>query len=259
MLINGFRVILLGIRISMRCSINKTFTEDPEEKKEGKSNVLKSKDEIISKLEEKYSCWTKLKRVIAMVFIWKINHERKKKITPLEKNEVTNNFLNKTFDLVDVDIMLQVEKCIIKMLHLKYFKSEMKLLKRVNKEANNINVKSKDSVSNLDSYLDRKGKIRVGERTDRSNDNDECKHPVILPKQGQISRIIALWCHQKTGHAARGMTLYQICPSGFWIINTNSVIRSTIPNFMTCRSLRGRIGEQKMTELLFDRLQEEPP
>ena len=214
MLMNGFSVILLGIRINMRCSINKTFTEDPEEKKEGKSNVLKSKDEIISKLEEKYSCWTKLKRVIAMAFIWKINHERKKKITPLEKNEVTNTFLNKTFDLVDVDIMLQVEKCIIKMLHLKYFKSEMKLLKRVNKEANNINVKSKDSVSNLDSYLDRKGKIRVGER--------------ILPNQGQISRIIALWCHQKTGHAARGMTLYQICPSGFWIINTNSVIRSTI-------------------------------
>ena len=41
------------------------------------------------------------------------------------------------------------------------------------------------------------------------------------------------------------------------IINANSVSRSIIHHCITCRSLCGRIGQQKMTELSFDRLQEE--
>ena len=76
--------------------------------------------------------------------------------------------------------------------------------------------------------MDREGVIRVGGRIDRSNIIEECKHPVILPKESHISRLIALWCHQRKGHAGRGMTLNQVRTSGFWIINANSVTRSII-------------------------------
>ena len=144
------------------------------------------------------------------------------------------------------------------MLQQKYFNEELKLLKKTNGEANDVKLKNKSSISNLDPYLDREGIIRVGGRIDRSNINDECKHPVILPKESQISRLIALWCHQKTGHAGRGMTLNQIRTTGFWIVNANSVTCSIIHHCITCRCLRGKIGEQKMAELPFNRLQEEP-
>lgn len=82
--------VLLQIRINIiECSINKTFIKNPELKKEVKSNVLKLKDDIILNFEEKCSCWTKVKGIIAMAPIWKINHEMKKKISHLKKNEVS--------------------------------------------------------------------------------------------------------------------------------------------------------------------------
>lgn len=49
--------VLLQIRINIiECSINKTFIKTPELKKEVKSNVLKLKDDIILKFEEKCPC-----------------------------------------------------------------------------------------------------------------------------------------------------------------------------------------------------------
>ena len=51
--------------------------------------------------------------------------------------------------------------------------------------------------------MDLKGVTKVGGRIDRSNINEECKHPVILPKESQMSKRNALWCHQRTRHAGR--------------------------------------------------------
>lgn len=58
----------------------------------------------------------------------------------------------------------------------------MNLLKRINEQANNINVKNRNSISNLDPCLVQEGIIGVGGGIDRSDIIDERKHPVILPK-----------------------------------------------------------------------------
>ena len=55
------------------------------------------------------------------------------------------------------------------------------------------------------------------------------------------------------------MTLNEVRSSGFWIVNANSVICSLIYHCVTSRSLRGKLGEQLMSELPYDRLQESPP
>ena len=55
------------------------------------------------------------------------------------------------------------------------------------------------------------------------------------------------------------MTLNQIRTSDFWIINANAVTHGMSYHCVTCRRLPGKIGEQKMAELPFDRLQEESP
>ena len=109
------------------------------------------------------------------------------------------------------------------MLQLKSFKEEMKLLN---------------------------GVIRFVGRTDRPNINDECKHPVILSKESQISRLTALSYHQKRGHAGRGMNLNSI-PTCFWIINAYSVSLSIIHHCITCRSLCGRTGKQLNGSIIF--------
>ena len=80
-----------------------------------------------------------------------------------------------------------------------------------------------------------------------------------MPKNCHISKLIILWCHQKTGHSGRGMTLNEVRSSGFWIVNANSVTRFFIYHCVTYRSLIGKLGEQLMSELSSDRLQESPP
>ena len=80
----------------------------------------------------------------------------------------------------------------------------------------------------------------------------------MLPKGSPISKLIITWCHKKNGYAGRGMTLNEIRMSGFWIVCANTATRKFIHYSVVCRSLRGKLRKQKMAELPFDRLQEEP-
>ena len=145
--------------------------------------------------------------------------------------------------------MQEAEKCIVKMVQLKYFSEELKLLKMKNEE----NVKISSKISSLNPYLDENGIIRVGGRLEKSYINNDCKHPILMPKNCHISKLIILWCHQKTGHSGRGMTLNEVRSSGF-----KSVTRSLLYHCVTFRSLRVKHGEQLMSELPSDRLQESP-
>ena len=45
------------------------------------------------------------------------------------------------------------------------------------------------------------------------------------------------------------MTLNEIRCNGFWIINGNAAVMSHIHHCVTCSKLRGKLGEQKMTDL----------
>ena len=120
-------------------------------------------------------------------------------------------------------------------------------------------MKNSSQIYNLDPYIDEDGIIRVGGRLDKSNLNNECKHPIVLPKGSPISKLIIVWCHKKTDHTGRGTTLNENRTSGFWIVCADSVTHKFIHYCVVCRSLRGKLGEQKMAELPFDRLQEELP
>ena len=118
-------------------------------------------------------------------------------------------------------------------------------------------LKKSSQIYNLYPYIDEDGLIRVGGRLDKSNLNNECKHPIVVPKGSPISKLKVAWCQKKTGHAGRGMTLNEIRTSGFWVVCTNSATRRFIHYCVVCRSLRGKLGKQKMSELAFDRLQKD--
>ena len=77
-----------------------------------------------------------------------------------------------------------------------------------------------------------------------------------MPKDCHISKLIILWCHQKTGHSDRGMMLNEVRSSGFWTVNANSFTRSLIYDCIACRILGEKHGERLMFELRSDRLQE---
>ena len=65
-----------------------------------------------------------------------------------------------------------------------------------------------------------------------------------MPEHCHISKLII-----QTGHSGTGMNLNEVQSSGFWIVNANSVTRFLTYHCVTCRSLRGKCGEQLMSEL----------
>ena len=60
-------------------------------------------------------------------------------------------------------------------------------------------------------------------------------------------------------HGGRDIILSEIRSNGYWIIDGNSKTRQIIIKCVTCRSLRGRLGEQKMANLPYERTTEAPP
>ena len=89
---------------------------------------------------------------------WKINTEQKKQMMPRRSEKFSIN----NFNLRDVELLQEAEKCIVKMVQLKYFNEQLKQLKMKNKE----NVKIRSKISSLYSYLDEnrnnKGRTEIG-------------------------------------------------------------------------------------------------
>ena len=89
---------------------------------------------------------------------WKINTAQKKQMMPRRSEKFSIN----NFNLRDVELLQEAEKCIVKMVQLKYFDEQLKQLKMKNKE----NVKISSKISSLYSYLDEnrnnKGRTKTG-------------------------------------------------------------------------------------------------
>ena len=69
-------------------------------------------------------------------------------------------------------------------------------------------VKFSGKISRLNPYLDENGIIKVGRKLEKIDISNVCKHPMLMPKDCHVSKFIILWCHQKTVHSGRGMTLF---------------------------------------------------
>ena len=114
-------------------------------------------------------------------------------------------------------------------------------------------------LSTLNPFIDKHGIIRVDGRLRRSGLIDECKHPIILPKESKVTDLIVQWCHYNTAHSGRGITLNEIRCRGFWVICGSSVVNSAMFKCVICHKLRGRIGGQMMADLPKDRFEEAHP
>ena len=146
---------------------------------------------------------------------------------------------------------------IIKMVQARTFAAEIKSLRpRDCSSDGQGRLKGNSKISQLDLFLDEDGVLRLGGRLRKSYLNDGCKHPVLLPKEERITLLIIQWCHSKSAHDRRGLTLKELRSSGYWVICGNATVKKMIFHCVQCRRLRGRLVEQKMADLPYCRVPE---
>jgi hypothetical protein len=110
----------------------------------------------------------------------------------------------------------------------------------------------------LDPVLD-DGLLRVGGRLEKANIPYGVKHPVILPSESAISKLILISAHQKVGDLGQNSILAEIRQK-YWIIHASSKIRQMLSRCIICRRYRAKGLKQKMADLPADRIiAGEPP
>ena len=90
-------------------------------------------------------------------------------------------------DLIDVQMMEEAKKFIIRMVQKRSFGTEVKTMRSNRK---NKYIKIESLLYRLDPFFVEDGIIRVGGRLKRSTYNENLLHPIILPKDAIISKKI---------------------------------------------------------------------
>lgn len=176
---------------------------------------------------EKYSSLTKLKRVIALCL----------KFKRLALNKVTDLPSHPTVQDLEQSLVLCLKVC-----QNAAFSEDLDQLKRTG------SVAPKSRLSSLCPFIDSVGIMRVQGRIQQSQEDYDVKHPVILPSDHHISKLIIAEAHENTLHGGPQLTLNYL-RSKYWIINAKDVIRNLIRKCVKCIRYGASISHPMMGQL----------
>ena len=112
-------------------------------------------------------------------------------------------------------------KKIIKIAQSRAFAEEINSLVSVN--SNEIaKGKRNNKVYSLHPIIDEDQVLCIGGRFKNSSLSSSCTHSILLPMNGALTELLIRWCHEKTAHGGRDITLSEIRSSGYWIIDASS-------------------------------------
>ncbi|XP_044571170.1 uncharacterized protein LOC123257198 [Drosophila ananassae] len=189
------------------------------------NTLVKTKDDAIYELMQKFSCIHKLTRVLAYV----IRFLRMKTRTNSNPKFLTAKELK------------EAEIVIIKKQQEFQFNKEIKYL-RTGKE---IEISSK--IISLNPFLDINGILRVGGRLQNSKAAFEVKHPIILDK-GNISTLLIRDAHKNTLHGGINL-MRNYVQRKYWVIGLKNIIKKQLRECVKCSRYRKITVEQIMGNL----------
>ena len=185
----------------------------------------------------KYSSWLKFRRVVGWVqrFVRNMKAclpgQQEKLIGPLSSSEVR---------AAEVWIVAQEQKA--------SYEEENRCLEKQRP------LSSSSTLLPLTPVRDDKGLIRVGGRIGKANIPEEAKHPIILPRESELARLIIMHEHIRHGHAGVEHTLNQVRQS-YWIPQGRSAVKKQIRDCAFCRRRRTSPKPPRMTDLPCQRLE----
>ena len=174
--------------------------------------VTKTEEDHTSTLLNHYSSWFKLKKAVVWYSRFKSFMMNKSEFGPITVNEIND---------AEVRIIQYIQRTLQEKL------LQMKKLHPV---------KSQDNL------------VRVGGRLANSHIEEDAKHPIILPYNHHVSRLIVLHYHHMTGHAGVERVLAEIREK-FWILKGRKLVKSVVYHCVTCRRKFGKTEVQQMASL----------
>lgn len=157
-------------------------------------------------------------------------------------------------DLVTVEERRRAIETVIKLVQQQAFTQELKVLQSPHKDC----LPSSNPLRCLDPIVEA-GLIRVGGRLKHSTLSQELKHPIILPKDCHITRLILAHYHAQICHQGRSQTLTELRANGFWAVGGSKMVAKMIGECVQCRRLRRPVEEQRMSELPKERCEASAP
>ena len=186
------------VKNQVKCCVSNVQDDAGDKGKHGMPRADKeqeSEDPMIRCIES-YSCWHRLKRSVAWLLRcrdWLGAKTRSKEGPP-----------SVIADPLDPLELQAAETAIVKSVQHKHFKGEVEALKSRKP------VVKKSPIYILEPFLDEEGIFRVGGRLKNAPLPEKAQHPIILPKNHHVSRLVARRAHEfQSGHSGKEYVPHQ--------------------------------------------------
>ncbi|XP_063903768.1 uncharacterized protein LOC135123205 [Zophobas morio] len=126
-------------------------------------------------------------------------------------------------------------------------------IRRINKAPSN-----NSKILSLNPFMDENKLIRVGGRLKNSALDRDVKHPILLPKNRVVTKLLVRQEHERLLHAGPQATLASI-RQRFWIISARSAIRQILHKCHPCFKINPTRPKFKMGDLPAPRVQPARP
>ena len=174
----------------------------------------------------RFSSWNKLQRVIA----WCLRFIKNTTSRNRKSGVLTTEELERSTELI------------IKNIQNTAFPSEIKILEA----GKSLSPHSK--IASLNPFLDERKLLRVGGRLANAEISENCKHPIILPKNNSITKLIINYYHERHLHGGVQLLLSAI-RQRYWIVNAKSEIKKCIWKCIKCCKFKAKTASQIMADL----------
>jgi hypothetical protein len=236
--------------------------DDPEVKLSVQAfSTVNSSQVTMDAVLERFSSWERLKRFVAWILRYRAN--LRKATTRSRKTESTTRSSNPEIEPLTVEEMLFAEKEIVKYVQGRSYQEELSRLNYGNIENDGAKgsltgpVKKTSPIYKLDPQV--KGQLLcVGGRLANAPIPEESKHPLIIPKDSPISKMIARYYHQLAGHSGLEHVL-SLIRERFWIVGARNILKEILRSCVDCRRRQAPVGEQKMADLPQHRVTPDKP
>ena len=186
----------------------------------------------------KFSCWLRCRRVAA--WTRRFVHNAAADVDKRRRGPLTSQELKDA----EIGILKQTQK--------NSYPEEMRRLTL------GYELPTKSSLLPLSPYCDENGLLRVGGRLGNAPVVEDARHPVILPRHGEVTRLVILQEHIKSGHAGVEHTLNELRQK-YWVVKGRTAVKQLLQRCPTCRRLRALPKPPLMASLPAERFDASRP